>query len=264
MADTAGSSSSSSQQSEPPRQSVQEHLMSNKFDATLLFIRLYIIFATFIFMVPLFGMEYSVTCFKRVLLGSACISALRMHQRLPRVTLSKEFLRVLIMEDSFHYFVYSILFLNSHPQTIALVPIVVFAVLHSASYIQKLIVATGCVNSIATTIQQLTSKVAERSMQTSVLTFIASMEITVFFVSIAMVFVGRGSLLVPFFYYRFLQLRYMSRRNPYSRLVFGQLRMKIEQMAYNASCPGIAKKALLAIVSIASKLSPASIATPAS
>merc|ERR550534_2959780 len=109
----------------PPRTlSVQEHLMANKFDAVLLFVRLYIIFATFVFMVPVFGMDYSVTCFKRVLLGNACISALRMHQRLPRVTFSKEFLQVLIMEDSFHYLVYSILFLNSHPQTIALAPIV--------------------------------------------------------------------------------------------------------------------------------------------
>lgn len=244
-------------QNEAPKPSIQEHLMANKFDAILLFIRLYIIFATFVFMVPIFGMEYSVTCFKRVLLGNACISALRMHQRLPRVTLSKEFLQVLIMEDSFHYLVYSILFLNSHPQTIALAPIVVFAVLHSASYLHKLIATTGSVDAISTSVQGLTSKIVERNMQTSILTFIASMEVMVFFVSIVMVFVGRGSLLIPFFYYRFLQLRYMSRRNPYSRLVFGQLRMKVEAMAQNESTPAFAKKGLHMLVSVASKLSPA-------
>ena len=31
---------------------------------------------------------------------------------------------------------------------------------------------------------------------------------------------AQASFLVPFFYYRFLQLRYTSRRNPYSRWVF--------------------------------------------
>jgi hypothetical protein len=245
------------------RPTMQEHLMANKFDAVLLLIRLYIIFATFVFMVPVFGMEYSVTCFKRVLLGNACISALRMHQRLPRVTLTKEFLQVLIMEDSFHYFVYSILFLNSNPQTIALAPIVVFAVLHSASYTHKLIATTGATDTIATTVQSLTSKIVERNMQTSILTFIASMEIMVFFVAIVMIFVGRGSFLVPFFYYRFLQLRYMSRRNPYSRLVFGQLRMKVEAMARNESTPAFAKKGLTMLVSVASKLSPTTMAQPA-
>lgn len=235
--------------------------MANVFDAILLFIRLYIIFASFVFLVPIFGMEYSHTCFKRVLLASACISALRMHQRLPRVTFSKEFLRVLIMEDSFHYFVYSVLFLTSYPLTIALVPITVFAVLHSASYTQKLLVATGTnTNTLGATVTQLTSKITIRETQISILTFIASMEIMVFFVSISMIFMGRGSLLIPFFYYRFLQLRYMSNRNPYSRLVFGQLRMKVEQTAHSPSCPALAKKAMLFIVSFASKLSPAAMA----
>jgi len=260
MADAAGTSQ---QPDNRQRQSVQDYLMANKFDAALLFIRLYIIFATFLFIVPLFGVEYSMTCFKRVLLGSACISALRMHQRLPPVTLSKEFIRVLVMEDSFHYLIYSLLFLFSRPQTMALVPIMVFALLHSASYLQKLINTTQCPAFVANSMRQFTSKITERNMQTSILTFIASTEIMIFFVSIALLFVGRGSLLVPFFYYRFLQLRYMSKRNPYSRLVFGNLRMKIEQMAYRDSCPGVAKKALLAIVSLASKLSPASIASPA-
>lgn len=219
--------------------------------------------STFLFIFPLFGVEYSVTCFKRVLLASCCVSGLRMHQRLPRVTLSKDFIRVLVMEDSFHYLIYSLLFLASRPQTMALVPIVVFAILHSASYVQKLLVATDMKNAICLRVKQLTEKVIERNMQTSVLTFIASTEIMIFFLSIVLLFVGRGSLLVPFFYYRFLQLRYMSRRNPYSRLVFGQLRMKIEQMAHNPSCPAIGNKILLAIVSLSSKLSPASIATPA-
>lgn len=261
MADS--SSTGGSGTDETPRPSFQDYLMANKYDAIFLFIRLYIVFATFLYIVPIFGMEYSMTCFKRVLLGSACISALRMHQRLPPVTMSKEFIRVLVMEDSFHYLIYSLLFLFSRPQTMALVPIAVFAVLHSASYLQKLITVASCPAYVANSITQITSKITERNMQTSVLTFIASTEIMIFFVSIILLFIGRGSLLVPFFYYRFLQLRYMSMRNPYSRLVFGNLRMKIQEMANRPSCPGVARKALLAIVSLASKLSPASIATPA-
>jgi len=236
--------------------------MANKFDAVLLAIRLYIIFATFVFMVPVFGTEYSLTCFKRVLLGNACISALRMHQRLPRVTLTKEFLQVLIMEDSFHYLVYSVLFLTSHPTTVALAPIVVFATLHSASYIHKMIATTGSTDFIALKVQSLTSKIVERNMQTSILTFIASMEVMVFAVAVVMIFLGRGSFLVPFFYYRFLQLRYMSQRNPYSRLVFGQLRMKVEAMARAPTTPAFAKKGLTMMVQMAAKLSPTTMAQP--
>jgi len=267
MADSPDSPDSppgSSQQQSTPPPTIQQYLMANKYDAIFLFIRLYIVLAVFMYIVPVFGMEYSLTCFKRVLLGSACISALRMHQRLPRITLSKEFIRVLVMEDSFHYLIYSLLFLASHPQTIALVPILVFAVLHSASYTQKLFNATHTNSSMANMVLQVTAKITERSMQTSILTFISSTEIMIFFVSIILLFAGRGSLLIPFFYYRFLQLRYMSTRNPYSRLVFGQFRMKIQELANNPSCPAMGKKALHFMISMASKLSPTTMTAPAS
>jgi transmembrane protein 33 len=38
------------------------------------------------------------------------------------------------------------------------------------------------------------------------------------------VFSGRTSIVTPFIFYRFLGLRYSSRRNPYTRAIFHELR----------------------------------------
>ena len=41
---------------------------------------------------------------------------------------------------------------------------------------------------------------------------------------VVFVFTGRTSIVTPFIYYRFLGLRYSSRRNPYTRAIFHELR----------------------------------------
>ena len=53
------------------------------------------------------------------MLGSAATSALKLHQRLQgvRFQLSREYLQRLMVEDSCHYLLFSILFLNSYPIT---------------------------------------------------------------------------------------------------------------------------------------------------
>ena len=52
-------------------------------------------------------------------MGSAATSALKLHQRLHgvRFQLNREYLQRLIVEDSCHYLLFSILFLNSLPIT---------------------------------------------------------------------------------------------------------------------------------------------------
>jgi transmembrane protein 33 len=74
------------------------------------------------------------SAYYKVLIASIATSALRLHQRMPRVQFTREFLSSLLLEDSFHYFFYSLIFLYVSPVFILLFPVVLFAVLHSASY----------------------------------------------------------------------------------------------------------------------------------
>jgi hypothetical protein len=52
-------------------------------------------------------------------MGSAATSALRLHQRLSGTPfqLSRAYFQLLMVEDSFHYLIYSVIFLNSYPIT---------------------------------------------------------------------------------------------------------------------------------------------------
>ncbi len=53
----------------------------------------------------------------KALMANAATSALRLHQRLPYVQLTREFFGTLFMEDSAHYLMYSLIFLYSGPIT---------------------------------------------------------------------------------------------------------------------------------------------------
>lgn len=81
----------------------------------------------------------SQSAFYKVLLSNAATSALRLHQRLPRLQLTKEFLALLLVEDSCHYLFFSLIFLYVQPFILILFPVVLFAVLHSASYSLKVL-----------------------------------------------------------------------------------------------------------------------------
>lgn len=50
-------------------------------------------------------------------MNNAATSALRLHQRVPRVQLTRQFLETLLLEDSCHYLFYSLIFLYAAPVT---------------------------------------------------------------------------------------------------------------------------------------------------
>lgn len=68
---------------------------------------------------------------------------------------------------------------------------------------------------------------------------------------------GRAGLMTPFVYYHFLSLRYSSRRNPYNRNMFHELRLATEVLANNPKVPLFGKKALLAGIGAISRFAPA-------
>lgn len=114
-----------------------EHFKANKVDAAMWLMRLLGVVFTVGYILPIFGNQQS--AFNKVLLSNAAVSALRLHQRLPAFTFSREFLARLFVEDSCHYLMYSLIFFNVQPTLLILVPIVLFAVLHASSYSLKLL-----------------------------------------------------------------------------------------------------------------------------
>lgn len=67
---------------------------------------------------------------------------------------------------------------------------------------------------------------------------------------------GQGSLLQPFIYYRFLTLRYTSRRNPYCRTLFTELRILLEHFVMKPSCPALFRRMCLNSIAFISRLAP--------
>jgi hypothetical protein len=67
---------------------------------------------------------------------------------------------------------------------------------------------------------------------------------------------GRAGLLTPFIYYHFLTLRYSSRRNPYTRNMFHELRLLLEGTASKPGTPSFLRNILLSIIAFASRLAP--------
>jgi hypothetical protein len=102
--------------------------------------RLATIVTALLFVVPISGFEQN-SLYQKALLSSAATSALKLHQRLAGqgFQLSRAFFQNLVVEDSFHYLLYSIVFLSSYPITIVLAPVVLFALLHVSSYTRTLI-----------------------------------------------------------------------------------------------------------------------------
>ena len=79
-------------------------------------------------------------------MANAATSALRLHQRLPQVQFNRQFLGLFLMEDSAHYLVFSIIFLFAAPITFVLAPVVLFALLHFASYSLTILDTLGLLN----------------------------------------------------------------------------------------------------------------------
>lgn len=69
-------------------------------------------------------------------------------------------------------------------------------------------------------------------------------------------FRGRAGLMTPFVYYHFLVLRYSSRRNPYTRNMFYEMRLATESAAHHPQVPAIAKKLIFTSISVISRLAP--------
>lgn len=122
------------QQQQRPKgiQALQAHIVTNKVDSALWASRMLTIIFAIGYVLPIFGNAYG--SYYKIFMANAITSALRLHQRLPRLQFSREYLSLLLCEDSCHYLFFSLIFLYVAPVLLIPLPIVLFAVLHSASY----------------------------------------------------------------------------------------------------------------------------------
>lgn len=246
-----GAGNSGGTQQAPQSSPVMTHLMANKVETLLWLTRIFTVVSTIMFMLPIFGGNPH-SLYQRALIASAATSALRLHQRIPAVQLNMEFLRRLFSEDSCHYLLFAILFISSYPITMAVVPVFLFALLHACSFTKALLNTMG-----PQSMQFLRNMIAKlEQQQVNILRFIACNEIFLMPAVTIMVFSGKATLFMPFIYYRFLTLRYSSRRNPYCRTLFSELRMTVEYLCSKPQCPQFVRNACYRCIGIISRLAP--------
>lgn len=244
----------SDQQSPDPQprgvQALKEHIILNKIDTALWASRVLTILFTIGYVIPIFG--NATNAYYKVLMANAVTSALRLHQRMPPFQFSRDYLQKLLLEDSCHYLLYSLIFLYAYPVLLIIFPVALFAVLHSASYSLTLLDTLG--QNSWWGARLLISLVEFQTR--NILRLSAFAEIFIMPLAVVLVFLGKAGIMTPLVYYQFLVLRYSSRRNPYTRNVFYELRLVTENFANGARTPPIVRKVLQSSVSFISRLAP--------
>ncbi|XP_055597558.1 Krueppel homolog 2 [Uranotaenia lowii] len=243
------------QQSGQPQQrgfeALKQHVLLHKIDSALWASRVLTIIFAIGYVIPIFGNATS--SYYKVLMANAATSALRLHQRMPPFQLSRAYLQQLLLEDSCHYLLYSLIFLYvSFPVLLIIFPVALFAVLHSASYSLTLLDTLG--QNSWWGARLLISLVEFQTR--NILRLAAFAEIFIMPLAVVLLFMGKAAIMTPLVYYQFLVLRYSSRRNPYTRNVFYELRLATENFANGARTPEPIRKILQSSISIVSRLAP--------
>uniref|UniRef100_A0A158Q7K4 Transmembrane protein 33 n=1 Tax=Elaeophora elaphi TaxID=1147741 RepID=A0A158Q7K4_9BILA len=239
---------------ESKRNHLMDFLKSRQTDAILFLTRIVTVLCTFYFVLPFGPRSSQYSAYSKAFAAAAATNALRVHQRVGGLRFTREFLSMVLMEDSCHYLIYSVLFITSTPVTMALMPIFLYGLLHSVNFATQICYAIGKATSVADKISELT-----RQHTQNLLGIIACSEIFLMPMLVAMVFVGKASFFLPFIYYRFVTLRYVSRRNHSTKLVFYQLRVSLEQAVSSPNCPQMIRNAVHFVISLTCRLCPATI-----
>lgn len=93
-------------------------MMQDKISAVLWMTRVFTILCTFFFIIPLTNYDPN-ALYQKALVASAATSALKLHQRMTNTPFAanREYFAKLMIEDSFHYLMFALIFLNIFPVT---------------------------------------------------------------------------------------------------------------------------------------------------
>lgn len=216
----------------PAKPSVTDYIGADRISFVMFLLRIYTLYAGLMATVNPYSQHFS-----KVLMASAAVNALRLHQRIPHISLSAQTLQNILAEDSGHYLAFSLMFMSARQSaSMVLMPLIAFALMHACSYISKVFNETSAkqVSFVKNAAQYIRSKNA------FLLQFIAMNEIFLMPMVVYLAFTGNG-IFLPIIYYRFLLLRYASERNPYNRMCFQQLNVVALQFAAKPNCPGIVR-----------------------
>lgn len=251
MSDQQRDQQSQQQQRQTGFAALKEHVLANKLETTQWVSRVLTIYFALGYVLPfLYG--NSVNAYYKVLMANAATSAIRLHQRLPPFKLSRAYLQQTMLEDSFHYLLFSLIFLYVYPMLVIILPVVLFSVLHSTSYSLTLLDTLGQNSWWGA---RLLISVVEFQTR-NILRFAAFCEIIIMPLTVLLVFLGKAGIMTPLVYFQFLVMRYSSRRNPYTRNVFYELRLVAENFANGTGTPPVLRKALHAAIGFISRLAP--------
>ncbi|CEF66196.1 Transmembrane protein 33 [Strongyloides ratti] len=192
------------------------------------------------------------------MIAGAVTNGIRLSQRLgENLQFSREFVTNAVLEDSFHYLLYSLLFAMSAPMTMALVPVALFGLLHSINFINKVAQNTGHGNNgIIIKAHGLVNQQTK-----NLLGIVATGEIFMFPILFGLIFIGKGTIFLPIVYYKFLCLRYSSRRNPYTRVAFSQMKTSLVQASASSSCPRFVSSFIYKAIAFVERLSPQTVSS---
>ncbi|CAP33932.1 Protein CBG15760 [Caenorhabditis briggsae] len=229
----AGTSSSSARQ--PAYSSISQYVSANTMECVLFASRVLTVFFAINYMIPFLGLVPPHSAYYKIFAASAATFALRLHTRIQgQFAMNAQFVQRLVIEDAFHYLVYSVVFLMSAPISMAALPVTIYAALHACTFVTKILRETGHNLSLVPKLEQFTAHQTQNALG-----IIACSEIFLIPLLVSLIFSGQGSLFLPFAYYRFLSLRYASRRNPSTRQAFSQMRGSLQNVAGSPSCPGV-------------------------
>lgn len=228
------------------------YISNNKIETGQWFSRMFTVFCAIMYLFPIYGQLVSFGFYQRAIIAHGLTSALRLHQRMPPVRFTTEYLALLLVEDSCHNLFYSLIFANSYPFTMVLTPVFLLALLHSSNFTKKaaVMIDSSFLNPIRALAEKLIGK------QTDILRFIAMNEILLMPCLIFMAFTGRMSLIIPIIYIRFLTFRYQSRRNPYCRQIFFQMRVQAENYCQRPGTNAVVKNFLTKCIAMISRFAP--------
>ncbi|CAD6188078.1 unnamed protein product [Caenorhabditis auriculariae] len=238
-AENSGPSTSRARNGSGARQNQAQFVTISQFVSTHTLVcgmfaaRVLTVFFSFSYFLPFLSIVSPASAYHKAFAAAAATFALRLHQRLNGFSFSREFLMSLVVEDSFHYLIYSVVFLMASPMSMALLPVSLYASLQAASFLVKVMKETG--NGHSGIVLRLEQFVQTQTQ--NCLGIIACAEIFLVPLLVSMILTGKASLLLPFVYYRFLTLRYASRRNPSTRQAFSQMRASLDQVAGAPACP---------------------------
>ncbi|BES90686.1 unnamed protein product [Nesidiocoris tenuis] len=231
---------------------LKQHVKANRIDVALWCTRGLTLAFLFFYIIPIFGNPYNT--YYKALAASAATSALRLHQRQPCFRLNMQFIASMLMEDSCHYLVYSMIFFYVAPFTcsVVLIPIFCFSLIHFASYSLRILDVLGP-NSLW--LARLLISLIELNAR-KILNLIAITEIMLMPFCVTLVFTGRASFLTPFMYHQFLVMRYKSQRNPSTRQKFAELRQSALFLANHQKTPAFLRQLIISGIDLVCWLGP--------